>query len=72
MSKYRKVFLLSYLVLEIIFWFKQDAVFWNRFRFVFFQIVKKIWFFEKAPRYGQRYKEDGYYLSKVAVKSWKS
>ena len=25
------------------FWFKQDAVFRNRFRFVFFQIVKKIW-----------------------------
>ena len=27
-------FLLSYLVLEIVFWFKQDVVSWNRFRFI--------------------------------------
>ena len=29
-------FLLSYLVLEIIFWLKQDAVLQNHFHFVFF------------------------------------
>ena len=35
-------------VLEIIFWFKQDAVLRNRFCFVFFWIVRKIWFLENS------------------------
>ena len=43
-----KAFLRSYLVPEIIFWFKQDAVLWNHFRLVVFQIVKKICFFYKT------------------------
>ena len=37
-------------VLEIIFWFKQDVVFRNRFRFVFFWIVRKIWFLENSNK----------------------
>ena len=38
-------FLISYLVLKIMFWLKQDAVLLNCFHFVFFQIVKSIYFF---------------------------
>ena len=37
-----------FFVLEIIFWFKQDAVLRNSFRFVFFQIVRKIWLLENS------------------------
>ena len=36
------------LVLDIIFWFKQDAVLRNHFRFVFFWIVRKIRFLENS------------------------
>ena len=38
------IFFFSYLLLEIIFWFKQDAVLRNRFCFISFQIIRKIWF----------------------------
>ena len=37
-----------FLVLEIIFWFKQDAVLRNPLHFVFFQIVWKVWFLENS------------------------